>query len=345
MPATATRTHRCCRCQERKPSHQFSVATAICLECFDLSYGICEECGMIVYHHGRGITRSTHRRARYLQGQVVCDNCAHDRGSDQDGRWRPTALDVSVTSYDRIGSKRKFGVEIETSSCENYRRLYGRTHWGAKTDCTVSGLEFDSPILYGDAGLEQVEEILAHGNDNDWTAGSECGCHTHYDMRDESKDQLLSIMYAYSRSMAMWARFVPGRRSNGSYSRSPSWRPADLRNYVESRRDENFSDAVRGFGLDRYEMVNFSAWWDHTTFEVRMLEGTVDPDTICKWVTIQCRFMDAVRDLSFDELDEIFNDCYEDNLETLANLIGDTELIDWLAGREEEFNGHSRGPI
>jgi hypothetical protein len=199
-------------------------------------------------------------------------------------------------------------------------------------------MEFDSPILYGDEGLEQVEEILAFGSDNDWTADHYCGCHTHYDMRDEEKDQLLSIMYAYSRSTAFWARLVPHSRSCGSYSCLPGWRPADLRDHVERRSHETYRDAVRGMGIDRYEMVNFAAYWDHTTFEVRMLEGTVDPNTICKWVTIHCRFMDAVRNLSFDEIDDLFDGDYDHDLEGLATLIGDAELIDWLDSRATLFD-------
>ena len=343
MPATktATQTHLCCVCHDRKPSHQFSVATGICLECFDRSYGICEECGVIVYHHGRGITRSTHRRAHYHRGQLLCNLCDCDRSCDR--YWSPTPLDVSNATYDRIGSERKFGVEIETSRCTGYRGLFGRTHWGAKTDCTVNGMEFDSPIMYGDEGLKQIEEILAYGDDHDWSAGTECGCHTHYDMRDESKDQLLSIMYAYSRSIAMWARFVPPRRLSGSYSILPGWGAPDLRLFVDgSQCIESFGDMLRRFRCDRYELVNFNSYFDHTTFEVRMLEGTVDPDMICKWITIHCRFMDAVRNLSFDAIDDIFNGDYNNDLEKLAILIGDAKLIDWLDARRVEFNNQIR---
>lgn len=137
----------------------------------------------------------------------------------------------------------------------------------------------------------------------------------------------------------MWARFVPYRRCSNSYSSLPEWGPSDLRLIVRNRPDaETFQDTIRGMNTDRYDMVNFGAYWDHTTFEVRMLEGTVDPDTICKWVTVQCRFMDAVRNMSFDELDEIFDGSYEDNLNTLSTLIGDAELVDWLDARRAEFN-------
>lgn len=346
VPATATetavQTHRCCICHERKPAHQFSVATGICLECFDRSYGICEECGAIVYHRGREITRSTHRRARYLRGQVVCNLCAHPSGRDCDSYWTPTPLNISVASYTRIGSKRKFGVEIETSRCSEYQNLCGRTHWGAKDDCSISGLEFDSPILYGDEGLEQIEEILAYGRDHGWEVNHNCGCHTHYDMRDESRNQLLSIMYAYSKSVAMWARFVPPTRLAGSYCHLPAWYSCDLRAYAASLSDDAIlEDILHGLELDRYELVNFTSYWNHTTFEVRMLEGTVDPDTICKWITIQCRFIDAVRDMSFDEIDEIFGSCYENDLKSLAILIGDSDLIDWLDARNARFSNRS----
>lgn len=271
---------------------------------------------------------------------MVCRRC--EGGSSSQDYWRPTPLDISVVSYDRIGSKRKFGVEIETSRCGEYRNLCGRTHWGAKDDCTVSGMEFDSPVLYGDAGLEQIEEILAFGHTHGWEVDNYCGCHTHYDMRDENKDQLLSIMYAYRKSIGMWGCFVPSRRSSSSYCSMPTWCPGEMRSHVDGRSHETFTAAIRNMCLERYEMVNFTAYFSHTTFEVRMLEGTVDPGTICKWLTIHCRFMDAVRDLSLNELDGIFNSDYAGDFETLANFIGDSDLIDWLESRQIKFNNRPR---
>jgi hypothetical protein len=340
------REQRCCICSERKPRHQFSVANGICMDCFDRSYAFCEECGVTVYRPNTGITRSQYGRATTHNGQTVCGDCSYRIGGGRpsDSCWRPKPLEVSVATYDRIGSKRKFGVEIETSRCDDYRLLFGRTSFGAKTDCTVRGMEFDSPIMYGDEGFAVIEEILAYGDENGWRADSSCGCHTHYDMRDESFDQLCSILYAYRKTTELWARFVPSNRRSGSYSHMPEWYTEDVpsavqrgRNSCEDTDSRRFGQVLSNLGTDRYDMVNFGAYFDHRTFEVRMLEGTVDPQTICNWVSVSARFMDAARDMTFDEIDDLFNGDLATQFEALAAIIGDDDLIDWLEARASEF--------
>jgi hypothetical protein len=198
-------------------------------------------------------------------------------------------------------------------------------------------MEFDSPILYGDGGLEQLEELLSFGADHGWAADSDCGCHTHYDMRDESGVQLTRIMYAYSLSRGMWSAAAPRRRSRCSYSRTPGWSSRELRLAINGG-DRDFREVLRGVRCDRYETVNFTAYYDHRTFEVRLLEGTVDPNTICKWVTIHCRFIDGVRDKPLDELEGLFGGGNDSQVESLADLINEDELIDWLKSRKTEFS-------
>jgi len=340
MPTTMQQVQRCCVCRERKPRAQFSVATAICLECFDREYAFCEECGQILRQHEGPIRRSQYPRTYRYNGQTLCPDCNYRiAGRASDSSWRPEPLDVSVTTYDRIGSKRKFGVEIETAYCDQYRRLHGRTKFGAKTDCTVSGMEFDSPILYGDAGLATIEEFLAFGREHDWYADSDCGCHTHYDMRDESLDQLCSIAYAYRKTQEVWCRLLPRSRREGSYSHRARWNIDEFRGAVDSARrstrSEPFTEVVSYLSCDRYEMVNLTAYYDHHTFEVRSLEGSVDPETICNWIAVNCRFMDAVKDMSLADIDELFGGTRDECFEALTDLIGDDDLNDWLEGRKD----------
>ena len=148
VPITMQQVQRCCICRERKPRHQFSVVNCICLECFDRSYAFCERCGTVVYRRNTGITHSQYQQANLLNGLILCDRCDHYYGgSESDGRcWQPKPLDISVATYDRIRSKRKYGVEIETSCCTSYCNLGGQTRFGSKYDCTVSGcLLYTSP--------------------------------------------------------------------------------------------------------------------------------------------------------------------------------------------------------
>lgn len=291
-----------------------------------------------MYLHGQGITHSRHRRGHTYNGQSLCQPCCNRlHGSRDNNTWRPSPFDVACVSYDRIGSKRKFGVEIETSRCSDYRSLLGRTKFGAKHDPTVSGMEFDSPILYGDEGLEYIGEFLVYGNTHDWAADSGCGCHTHYDMRDESRSQFLSIAYACRKTQSLWEKFVPSRRSHGSYSHTPQWNLADFRRIVTNSDQTSMDAWISRLDCERYERVNYIAYFDHCTIEVRSLEGTVNPDTICNWITINCRFMDAVRDMSWAEIDDLFSG---DDFEGLSTLIGDDDLIGWLKSRMLEF-GHT----
>jgi hypothetical protein len=312
------------------------------MECFDRSYGFCEECGITVYHHGQGITRSQHARAYRHNGQTLCGQC-RDRlgGCSSDNVWRPQPFDVACVSHERIGSKRKFGVEIETSNCNHYRDLNGRTKFGAKHDYTVNGMEFDSPILYGDEGLEYIKEFLAFGDEHGWSAYTECGCHTHYDMRDESREQLISIAYAYRRIQELFTKFVPPRRANTSYSFAAQWNLDDFRAAVSRSEPHSRCGWIGSLRCERYEMVNYTAYHDHTTYEIRALEGTVDPETICNWIAVNCRFMDAVRDMSQPELDDLFDCNVSDMYENFTTLIGDDDLIAWLDDRMVDL-GHAR---
>jgi len=336
MPTTATVVYRCDECNRNKRRNEFSVLNGVCLECFDQKFCFCEDCGKILRQHNSGPPYyGPHERSYNYHGQTFCYDChyyyteAQRYGND---RWRPTAFDLSFVSYERIGSKRKFGVEIETSNCDNYRELYHRTKFGCKADCTVSGLEFDSPVLYGDEGLDYIVEFLQFGEQNGWDVDGNCGCHTHYDMRAESDDQLKSVAYAYRKSIAIWKALVPERRHDGSYSHVPCWTCNDFR-YQCVEHNCSFDDIIDALNCDRYEMVNLTAYYDHKTFEVRALEGTCDAETICNWITVNCRFIDAVKDMSFDEIDELFDGERQDQFKALSNLIDDDGLITWLKRR------------
>jgi len=89
---------------------------------------------------------------------------------------------------------------------------------------------------------------------------------------------------------------------------------------------------------DRYDYVNLFAYEDHRTFEVRLLEGTVDAETICNWITIHARFMDYVKGFSFDDLHCWLAGDVRHVLSALVEIIDDVDLVDWLVKRIEVFS-------
>jgi hypothetical protein len=217
--------------------------------------------------------------------------------------------------------------------------LRGSTKFGAKYDPTVGGLEFDSPILYGDEGFAEIRELTAYADQHGWEVDSGCGCHTHFDMRDESDDQLWATYYAYNITYPMWSAAVSSRRRGSTYCQEPYTTAVD----IERSADQ---DAFKDYAYDaeRYEYLNILAYDDHSTFEVRLLEGTINADTICNWLALHARFIDRVHDMSFAEIRELGR-TRSKQFRSLVELIDDAPLTDWLAHRAR-YTGQMplRGP-
>ena len=331
MPASITQT-RCTCCNH---SRSMSIFEGICIECFDTRYLLCTDCGSLVRRSNTDRPYRSNRihnlasREYRCNGAVYCVRCYDYHQDTQPNWWQPRSFDVSFATYRGIGSKRKFGVEIETASCSRRRELNGHTKFGCKSDPTVNGAEFDSPILYGDEGLACIGKFLEFADEHNWSADRSCGCHTHYDMRDEPSKKLYRIAYAYRLSYSMWKRCVPRQRREGDYCHSPEYNTRDLVAAFNTRTEFNRFAGNR----DRYDYLNISAYRDHQTFENRLLEGTLDAEVICNWITVNCRFIDRVRDLTFRELRAMFGEAARPSYRALVDLIDDAALTDWVADR------------
>jgi len=279
---------------------------------------------------------------------VLCSQCYYEQSEVAARRsvdcWQPKVFDVSIATYKRIRSKRKFGVEIETSRCPDHTDLYGKTKFGCKGDCSISGLEFDSPILYGDEGLEYIEYFMEFATDHDWDVDEDCGCHTHYDMRDENEESLFRIAYAYALTTCFWACFVPRYRRGNRYCHVSSYTCRDIRSaWRRCQREGNYNFSEWCYQNDRYDYINTRAYNDHGTFENRLLEGNLNPNDICTWITLNCRFMDYVKGYHFDDLDQLF-DKHPRHIFALLVGNGNGELADWMAGTSRQYNQPLRGP-
>ncbi len=303
-----------------------SVCDDICSRCLDKRYIICTLCGAPIEHWNaglRGLTRGHVSGDLWVSDSRPCCYSCYDNAAPLNDRWQPTPMSESIVKYDKVGSTRKFGVEIETSYCPGCSNLKGHTLFGVKSDPTISGLEFDSPVLYGDEGFEIIRKLLAYADRHHWEVDYDCGCHTHFDMRGESEDQLWAVYYAYNITYPMWSAAVdvewvadiPG---------------TDFRSY--------------SYDADRYDYLNIVAYGDHNTFEVRLLDGTLNIDTVCNWLALHARFIDRVHNMSFAEIREL-GSTRSKQFRSLVELIDDAPLTDWLAHRAR-YTGERplRGP-
>jgi hypothetical protein len=144
----------------------------VCDGCFDRYCFTCEECGHDYflnnedYYHHNGYYYCNNC---YWEEHFVCDSCGevyHQDNYAEDGLCydcygghenREIGGPIDSDRFNRLGSRRCWGIEIETETGE-----YEETpsEWGIKNDGSISGKELVSPIMQGDAGLEQIEEIV-----------------------------------------------------------------------------------------------------------------------------------------------------------------------------------------
>jgi len=242
-----------------------------CDSCWNDYFDACEHCGEVCYSNDMIVRHE----------QLVCRDCAERYYPD--GDFKPAGF-RGRDSYTRMTSRRKFGVELETSYCDGYMDLDGDAAWGAKDDCSITGKEFVSDILYGDAGLDAVERLCDFADSNGWEVNSDCGYHAHFDMRDESADSMKAIALAYILTYEVWGDYVDERRIGNRFCKPNRADSTTIYGITSWRRFADYSD--------RFEWINFAAYYKHQTFEVRMHEGTLDGQAVCNWVRAHAAFMD-----------------------------------------------------
>jgi|WetSurMetagenome_2_1015567.scaffolds.fasta_scaffold01858_18 hypothetical protein len=323
----------------------------ICSTCFNRDYDECYYCRRVITRNERWSTPDEHTACEscYNDRCGVCDHCGAGRWSDdiittshgrlcatcnrELGEWEAGEFVVNNPTYDDIGSTRKFGIELETARCNNYLTLRGNTIWECKTDCSIEGREFVSPILYGDEGLNEIRNFCAIARRLHWTVNRYCGYHAHFDVSHETWESLRSIAYAYRLTYDLWCRLVSDGRAQNAYCGSPDYSLDDIQT-INSMSDWEYFVGAR----DRFEFVNWRAYLVHGSCELRSHDASLNSAIICDWIKLHARFIDKVSPMSLTEIDNLFQGRVSNQFDSLTPLIGEA-LADVYASAAEEY-GH-----
>jgi hypothetical protein len=174
-----------------------------------------------------------------------------------------------ATSFDVL-ENRCFGVEIETAYSPKHVEFEGSA-FGAKDDCSITGKEFYSSILNGDSGLAAVLEFCAKAQEKGYMVDHKCGLHVHVDMRNESTESMKAIALAFLLLESAFQALV-------AQYRVPLWFCKPHRKGTVDRIN-GVDDWTRfANSQDKMQWINFSAYNNHTTFENRLHQGTLDPN-------------------------------------------------------------------
>lgn len=252
------RCHGCGCIVEKERVFRNMSNNPYCSTCFHRDYAHCINCGRVCY-----ISHKTD------QNEPVCYDCWREVFT-----WTPLAV-PKATAFTRVGSQRCFGLELETSACPGYSRLRGRTCFGVKPDYSVAGMEFYSPILQGNSGLNFVCEFCQLAKEHNFKVDYRCGFHIHLDMRRTTKRQRKATAYAYRLTYFAWASMVNARRRASNWCHAPYYELEDI-------RDNDIDDFLED--SNQQDFVNLYAYKIHETFEIRGYQGTLNPRKICNWI-------------------------------------------------------------
>jgi hypothetical protein len=258
-------------------------------------------------------------------GESYCSNCAPSDEYDDDSEEWNGGREVVATRFERMRSRRRFGIELEISECPNYATLRGNTPFGAKYDGSLSaGKEFVSPILAGDEGIEAVDNLCNFGREHKWDVDNSCGYHVHLDCGDLNEHELKAVAIAYAGTADLWGKFVAPKRRNNTYC-------GKLDRTATEMLGMTFRQILSSTG-GRYKWCNWDAYNEHQTCEIRLHSGTVNRDKIINWAKVHAYFIDGIVKLQrAGKTDREIHDMFvgksiQEVWSAVAGLIDDAEL-------------------
>lgn len=257
----------------------------------------------------------------------VCRVCASR------GNWEDKGFYCESPSYNEIRSRRKFGVEFETSTCPNHSSVRGDTVFGCKEDGSVDGMEFVSPVLYGDEGLNEIRKLCRYARRLNWEVDTACGYHVHLDMSDESDENCFRVAFAYYYTYNLWSRFISNTRRKNYYCARHSF------NFNSLARATDFTDwAESAMSGERYNWVNWDAYMKHKTVEIRSHTPTLNYEKASNWIKAHARFIDKVVTMSRSRItQELAGRSVYAQFKTVSEWWDDSRLTEFYRERAAYF--------
>lgn len=204
---------------------------------------------------------------------------------------------------------RKFGIELEIAGINRevaLRALHAvginvqveaynhttRGHWKFVSDASVrDGFEVVSPVLRGEAGIEEAMTVAEALSDAGATVNRSCGFHVHFDAADLSAADVKTIVHRYAAHEAEIDAFMPPSRRGGENSFCLPVARFLNRRFDEARTIGELAAAQPG----RYFKVNLQSYRRHGTLEFRQHSGTVNANKVANWVRFLGEFIDQCK--------------------------------------------------
>lgn len=232
-----------------------------CSSCFDETYAYCDDCGDVFPQDA-------------LDDDNYCTRCARNH--------RPKEF-INITGKNWDFDK-TYGLELECVG-EDYCGEWIDVHDGS---IDPAGTEYCSPIFSGDC-LEEIQRFCKIANRNH-DINKTCGYHLHLGSKGLT-DEFLKKLYKRCINMENWFFSIvsPSRRESKYCKRlEKGWtnieeKRFDLLWYNDMMPDRRKRDK---YDATRYQWINFHSHYYRGTVEIRLHQGTLDPDKIWNWILL-----------------------------------------------------------
>jgi len=204
--------------------------------------------------------------------------------------------------FSLLNNSVRFGVELEGFSPvgtvgvragRSFLSSEGLAGWVAKEDGSMSigdgtttrNVEFNSPVLNGSEGMDNVYRVASLLQDAGYTANSTCGVHVHIEGGTLTLTALKALVLKFAKSSEYWE--VLGGRSFTWYCKNL---PLTAAFFEDVKAAKTVAELVRVVNVDRYCAVNLTRLTDSNvpahakTVEFRFCCGTFSPEKVCMLV-------------------------------------------------------------
>lgn len=236
---------------------------------------------------------------------------------------------VELECYNITSTTLKTKLEAAGINCYTANRsTNNHGYWKITGDGSIQGnnsFELVSPILQGEAGLNELMKVCKVLNQCGARVNQSCGTHIHINARNFTLDQWKRIYINYARLEHIidgWMA-TSRRRNANRYCKGFS----QIRSFESMVNTATSLSAIASImNNDRYWKVNPKSYNVHNTVEFRQHAGTTNYVKIASWI----RFLSNLVD---------YSENYTVNERTLDSLkaFNSTEIVDYLKYRTLEL--------
>lgn len=202
---------------------------------------------------------------------------------------------------------RRFGVEIEfgihpsdhtVNRTNLVRELFGmnsdsyRNADGWRLEYDGTEFELKSPILQGEEGYAILRDAMDLLRREGGYVTDEDGLHVHHDAPEFVHNPQLCLLIARSWKNNEEEIFEQVARRRRDGEPCPAWEPQDLE-WLTQWAEGSQNEEAQYVTHERRDL-NLAALSEHGSIEIRLHEGTLDPDVAIAWVQFGQRFIHRV---------------------------------------------------